>query len=83
MRILTLTTAVLMGLATVAGAKGHDQDSAVVIDEDGNIVNDGIPGTNAGSETAAAAQGLGAALGNGKAAQGNLGNSANAGNSNK
>ena len=52
----TLTAALFTIAATGAFAKGHDQSQGF----------DGTPGANAGSETAAAAQTLGAALGNGQ-----------------
>ena len=52
----TFTAALFTIAATSAFAKGHDQSQGA----------DGTPGTNAGSETAAAAQTLGAALGNGQ-----------------
>ena len=52
----TLTVALFSIAATGAFAKGHDQSQGA----------DGTPGANAGSETVAAAQTLGATLGNGQ-----------------
>ena len=65
------TTAFILVTATGAFAKGHDQSQGA----------DGTPGANAGSETAAAAQTLGATLGNGQDKTGkDRGNSGSANN---
>ena len=68
----TITTATFITLLAAGGAiaKGHDQSGGA----------DGEPGANAGAETAAPAQGLGSALGNGTDQSGKeRGKSANAG----
>ena len=64
MKTISAFACIALLAAGAAHAKGHDQSNDFVIDADGNIVTDGDPGANAGSETVAPAQTLGRGEGN-------------------
>ena len=64
MKIISTVACIAILAAGAANAKGHDQSNDLTLDADGNIVTDGDPGANVGSETVWPAQTLGRGKGN-------------------